>query len=291
MNLVYFKLVLVMFFWGTAFVSGRILTQSYHPFSVAFIRFLLASLILLPLLIKRNPYFFKITWRQWLKVLFLVATGVFAYNYFFFNGLKLIEAGRSSIIISMNPAITAIGAIFLLDEKLTNKKIWGFILALTGAFVVISRGKISILLHGGFGIGELYMLGAVLSWVSYTLFGKVALTKITPYEATTWSALIGACMLLPFALEHQLSAVFEQADIWNWMHLLNLGVFFICFGFIWYYEGIKEIGASRASSFISLVPIFGTACGVIFLGEELSPPILLGGAIVIYGVYLVNRKS
>ena len=133
------KLVLVMFFWGMAFVSGRSLSQNYSPFCIAFLRFFQASIILIFFSYYKNNRFFHITFTQFLKVLILGLTGVFAYNFFFFNGLKLIEAGRASIIIATNPVFTSVAAILFLNEKLSKRKIFGILLGITGAMTVISK--------------------------------------------------------------------------------------------------------------------------------------------------------
>lgn len=287
---VYIRLILVMVFWGSAFVSGRILTQKFHPMNVGFFRFFIASSVLIPFLMYKKPDFYKINFIQFLKVLSLAATGVFSYNFFFFSGLKLVEAGRSSVIIATNPAITAIVAVFFMGEVLNFRKFLGFSFALFGIIIVVTKGELATLFHGGFDQGELFLLGAVISWVTYTILGKMILKKLTSLEATTWACFLGTLMLLPFALHFNFFTSVQTLDGSDLLHFANIGLFSTCLGFIWYYDGVAKIGAATASSFINLVPIIGILCGSLFLNESITYSLIIGSLVVIVGVYLVNKK-
>ena len=278
-----------MLFWGTTFVSGRVLSQTHHPFSVAFIRFLIATAVLIPLALSKN----QIKTPSLKKILgfcLLGLSGVFAYNYFFFSGLKLVEAGRSSVIIAVNPTITALLAAMFFNERLSITKALGVLMAFAGALIVISKGSPSQLLTGGFGQGEFYISCAVASWVSYTLLGKQALKSISPLEATTWACSLGALMLLPFAWQNGLATSIVTENWLDWFNFANLGVLATVLGFIWYYEGIRELGAAKASAFINLAPVFAISSGMIFLGESISMSLLGGGVLIATGISLVNRK-
>ena len=128
-----------MLFWGSAFVSGRVLAQSYHPFTVAFLRFFTASLVMVPMLFMKSRKPFSLNAKQWLTILGLGLTGVFAYNFFFFKGLSLVEAGKSSVIISMNPAVSAVMATIIFKESFTIRKLIGTLLTLFGVLLVITK--------------------------------------------------------------------------------------------------------------------------------------------------------
>ena len=104
----YLKLVLTAIFWGGTFIAGRVVSQQVSPFSAAFFRFIMASLCLL-LVIRLKEGRFPLPAKQQLFPLFLLGlTGIFAYNYFFFKGLKLVEAGRASVIVAQNPIVIAL---------------------------------------------------------------------------------------------------------------------------------------------------------------------------------------
>jgi drug/metabolite transporter (DMT)-like permease len=285
------QLLGVMLLWGGTFVCGRYLAQSYHPFVIAFYRFLAASIVLLPVLIIKTKGFPKLSKIQIVKVFFLGLTGIFSYNYFFFGGLALVEAGRASVIIATNPTITAILAPLFLKEEMSARKFLGVLIALSGALVVITGGNLSLIWSEGLGKGELFLVGAVLSWVSYTLLGKIALKKLSPLEATTLACVTGTIMLFPFTLKHQPLEIFIKGTPLDAFNIFFLGVLATGLGFIWYYDGIRKIGAAKAAAFINFVPLFGLSMGAIFLGEKPQLSLLWGALLVITGVSLANLKT
>lgn len=286
----YLLLLVAMMFWGGTFVAGRFLAASFHPFTIAFYRFLCASLFLVGFLFIKRQGLAKLNQLQILKVIVLGLTGVFSYNFFFFAGLSLVQASRATVIIAINPTITALLAPLFLREEFKIKKIIGALIALSGALVVITNGKPLELLNVGIGKGELYLIGAVLSWVTYTMLGKVILKKLSALQATTYACLVGTAMLLPFAWQQDLFNFFPKAGLLDYFALFFLGALATALGFIWYYQGIQRIGAARAAAFINFVPLFGISSAVFFLGESLRISLLTGALLVITGVSLTNKK-
>ena len=134
------------------------------------------------------------------KTLFLLLllglTGVFAYNVFFFSGLKTVTASRASLIIAANPAFIALFSRLLFKEKLGFMRAAGIFISIAGATAVICKGSLSVVLHGRLGVGELYILGCVASWVSYSLLGKKALRNVPPLAAVTGACVMGTMCLI-----------------------------------------------------------------------------------------------
>ena len=280
---------MVMIFWGSAFVSGRMLALNHNPVVVAFLRFFLAIFFLMPWLYYKNGRIVPKNKTHFYKFALLGITGVFFYNYFFLSGLKLVEAGRSSVIISFNPVLTYIVAIIFFKEKLKNHQFMGLILGFVGAMIVLSRGDVPSLFTTGVGQGEFYLLMAVFSWIFYTFLGKIFLKKISPHASSAWACLFGLIMFFPFAYTHDLLQSFSRLTMVDFLNLLNLGFFSTFLGFIWFYQAIKELGPSKTSSFINLLPLIGVISGMIILGENPGYSLYLGGAFIISGVFLVNR--
>lgn len=109
-------------------------------------------------------------------------TGVFGYNYFFFKGLQIIEAGRAAAVIALYPiVITLLSAIFF-RERLRSVQVLGILLSVSGALVVISRGEISGMISHGVGLGEILILGCVFSWSIYSLIGKLVMARFSPLD-------------------------------------------------------------------------------------------------------------
>jgi drug/metabolite transporter (DMT)-like permease len=287
---IYFKLLLVAFFWGGTFIAGRLAAQHVAPFSAAFLRFLIASAALLAVVWRRGGRLPRLTRGLLLPVALLGLSGVFAYNVCFFEGLRRIEAGRAALIIANNPIGIALGAALFFRERLSALQTAGILLSIGGALTVISRGRPEMILSGGIGAGELLILGCVASWVTFSLVGKLVMRLLSPLEATLYAALVGTAALLPFALAEGLPAAWPGYTFRDWICLAYLGLFGTVAGFVWYYQGIRQIGAAKAGVFINFVPVSALLLGWLMLGEALTPALITGGALVLAGVVLTNRR-
>ncbi|MCG6892933.1 MAG: DMT family transporter [Desulfobacteraceae bacterium] len=289
--MIYLKLFLTAVFWGGTFIAGRSLGGHVDPFSAAFFRFVIASICLVAVTWHREGRLPMPGSRQWLPLVVLGMTGVFSYNVLFFKGLSLIEAGRASVIIANNPVFIALFSAILFREPLRPSKAMGVVLSVFGALVVITRGEFAALLSGGFGWGEIYIFGCVASWVTYSLVGKVVMREIPPLEAVSYASLIGAAALaVPAWMEGMPKALFAYRAV-DWLNLAYLGVCGTVLGFVWYYQGIRKIGAIRASQFINFVPVSAIVLAFLLLGEPVTPSLVAGGALVVCGVYLTNRPE
>lgn len=286
----YLKLLLTAVFWGGTFVAGRSLAQNVGPFSAAFFRFAIASVFLVFLAWKVEGKITLIKKRQILPVLLLGLTGVFCYNLFFFKGLKLIEASRAAIIIANNPIfITLFSAIFF-KEKLNTLKITGILISVSGAIIAISRGDVLEILQGNLGLGEFYIFLCVVSWVIFSLLGKVVMADLSPLSSVTYSSITGTILLFPPALREGLADCIYYS-ISDWWNIFYLGFFGTVLGIVWFYEGINQIGPTKAGLFINFVPISAILLAFFILGEPLTLSLLIGTILVTCGVYLTNRPD
>ena len=283
----YLKLLLMALFWGGTFIAGRVLAQSVGPYAGAFLRFAVASVCLVAVMLKLERNIARPSGRQ-LALLFVMGmTGIFAYNVLFLKGLKLIEAGRAAVIIANNPVFIALTAALFFGERLNLLKVAGILTSVAGAVTVISRGAPAALLSGAFGWGEIFILGCVASWVAYSLLGKTAMRGLSPLAAVTFSSLAGTVCLLPAAVVEGLltSGPYPLAA---WASIVYLGFFGTVLGFVWYYQGIQRIGPVRAGLFINFVPIFAVLLSVALLDEPLSLSLLAGALLVSSGVCLTT---
>jgi len=282
------KLLFVMLLWGGTFISGRILSQSLSSFDISFLRFFIASFILLCFSKNEFKYFSILNIKDYLILLLLGVLGIFSYNFFFFSGLKTVEASKASVIIASNPTLTVLLASLFLNEKFTFKKLLGVVIALFGVLTVITKFNYLSLVTIGLGQGEIYLFCAALSWVLYSLLGKIILRKVSALFANTMAIVIGTFLLFPFS--SMSFNTFYQIPFISWLHLIYLGALGTSVGFILYYQGIQKIGASKAASFINFVPIFGVSFGFFFLNETIHVSLFIGLVNVILGVYLISKR-
>jgi len=204
----------------------------------------------------------------------------------------MINAGRASLIIANNPVFITLFAALFLREKLTPAKSAGILLSVFGAVIVISKGNLAGILEEGIGPGELLIFGCVASWVVYSLIGKAVMAGrgLSPLVSVTYSSIVGALALFPPALMEGLFPDLFSYNLVDWGSILYLGIFGTVLGFVWYYEGIQAVGATRAGQFINFVPVSAILLSSLFLGEPVTLSLLVGGVFVIGGVTLTNLQ-
>ncbi len=265
------------------------MAKDVGPFAASFLRFAIASVFLLFITWRVDGKLPAIKRAQIIPVILLGMTGVFAYNVLFFKGLKIIEAGRASLIIANNPIFITLFASYFFKEKLNPIKVTGIIISVIGAIIVISRGNFIEFLNGNVGWGEFYIFCCVLTWVAYTLIGKAIMTDLSPLVSVSYSSAVGTVALfLPAYFEGMVRDLVHYSTA-DWFGIFYLGFFGTVLGFVWYYQGIKIIGPMKASQFINFVPISAVLLAFFMLGESITLSLLVGTIFVISGVYLTNR--
>ena len=290
----YIKLILCALFWGATFIAGRIAVQSMPPLTIATGRFLVALVLLLLIAWRLEGGLPKLSRRQLWVTLALGLTGIAIYNVFFFGALQRIPAGRTALLVALSPILTAVTVALLMKENLGPYRWGGIALALIGTLTIVTQGDIlsqTNQLLTSFGWGELCMLAAIVSWVSYTVISRFALRGLTPIAATTYATLWGT-LILGLAALTEIQTL--RADMLNWQTILSifyLGSFGSAIAFIWYNEGVKKIGPARTVVFTNLVPVFGLLLSYLILDESIYVSMVVGGAIVIAGVTLTNQAN
>lgn len=291
-RLTYLKLAAVSMIWGGTFVAGRYLANQVDPLLAASLRFILASLALLLFMLCARIPLARPRPRQLLRLALLGFFGIFFYNLCFFYGLHYINASRASLIVALNPAVIGLASWWLFKERLGAAKVMGIAGCLAGAaMVIVSRNP--QLLQGASSTwqGDVLIFGCVLGWGIYSLFSRALNRSLGPLQTVTWSVLLGTLMLTlvtafsgRFTVEGLASLHVPQV-----VSLLYLGVFGSALAYIGYYDGIRRIGATRAGVFIALNPLTAVICGALLLGEQLTLPMVLGGAVILLGIYLCNK--
>lgn len=292
----YARLAVTTVFWGGTFVAARYAVREAPPFSVAAVRFTIAAAVLFFLLSlesggKRGGASFPVprTQAEWLALLSLGLFGIFLYNAVFFTALTWTTASNGSLIVAINPALTAALSAWWLKEKVRPLQAVGLLVSFVGVAVVVTKGSWETVRRMSFNRGDVLMLLAPLAWALYSIRGKQVLDRFrfSPLAATAYAALFGAMMLAPAAVAERLATGRAAAfSVTGWLAVLQLALLGTVLGFVWWYEGVKALGAGRAAVFVNLVPVFGVLLAALFLGERLAWAEAGGGVLVVGGVLL-----
>ena len=287
------RLIGMAVLWGASWPAGRIIAQSMPPLAGACLRFVLAAMVLIPWMYGAGGFKQLRSWscQRWLGMTAASATGIFGYAAFFLSGLQHLPAGKAALVITLNPVMTLLMAVWLFRERLNATIAAGMCMAFVGAIVVLTHGRPMDILQGAMGIGELLILGCVICWVLYTLIGRWMLTGVDALSTTAVTSTMGALLLLfaslvvegPSALQ---SALLSGSTAWAALLFLAFGA--TALAYAWYFDGVKALGAGAASGYITLVPLFGVMISALWLGETVDAPMLLGGALAIVGTGIMN---
>lgn len=279
--------------WGASWPAGRVLAQAMPPLAASAWRFTIAVVLLLAWLRWQRGGWPQLSQRQWAGLTLAGAVGVFGYSAFFMLALQRVEASRAAVVVTTNPVLTTLLAAWLFKERFNALVALGLALAVAGAVTVLTRGAPASLLAGGIGSGEWLLLGCVATWSAYSLMGKRLMAGIDSLTATTVTAAMGGVLLWVAALAFEgpvaLRGSIATLDTAAWVALVFLAVGATVLAYAWFYRGIAVLGAGAATSYISLVPVFGVASSVLLLGEPLDASLVVGGALAIVGVLVANR--
>jgi drug/metabolite transporter (DMT)-like permease len=274
---------------GSSVVAGKLILSSFPIFLASEFRFIIATLILIPLLLWREKRIAVIK-PKILLILFLQAlTGVFLFNIFMLYGLKFTTAIEAGVITSTLPAIIGIISFVFLKERLTPKKTIGIILAVIGVLLmnVISGGSSSI----NSLLGNSLIIGAVLTEALFITLGKSVSSKVSPLMISTMMSIFGLILFLPFALYEAKNFTFSTVDIMDWLNILYFGVVITVIAFLLMYQGLSKVSASSAGILTSILPLSTVILSFLVLKEKILLSHIVGMAFVLVAIFVLSKES
>jgi drug/metabolite transporter (DMT)-like permease len=282
MNLsVAFEFVLLAAIWGGSFLLMKLGATEFGPFATAFVRVLLASLFLLPLLVWRGQMG---ALRAHFKPILAVGalnSGV-PFVLFGFSVLH-ISTGLSSIINATTPLWGAVVAWVWLRDKPTPLRILGLVIGFAGV-AALAWDKATFKAGASApGLAVLACLAATLCYGIAASFTKKCLTGVPPLASATGSQ-IGASILLLLPAATHLPA--QAPSLKAWAAIVLLALFCTALAYILYFRIIARAGPARAVAVTFLIPVFGVAYGSLFLSEVITSSMVLCGAVIVLGTAL-----
>jgi drug/metabolite transporter (DMT)-like permease len=274
-------------FWGLSFVSSKaVLNSGVPPMTMVAIRFVIASIVLNLLVRKFDPKA-----RLGKKdILPLALSGLFGLTiYFFFEarGIKLTSASHASLIIASIPVFTVIAEAVFYRTRISWLAAAGIALSVAGvAFLVWRPGE---RLASGSLVGDLFMLGACLSWVVYILLSKNLHKRMSEIAITAYQSVFGTIFMLPLALLERSQWV--PITLAAGLNLAYLALFCSALSNFLYVYALSRLGPIVISPYVNLIPVVSVLGGVLILGERLAWGQVVGGVLIIAGVLIVNWRQ
>lgn len=295
-------LALTNLLWGGNYLASKVVVAESPPFTAAFVRFLLATALIL-LLYARTPGARLPRRAEWPG---LAALGFvfFLYNVLFYAGLKATTSANAALLAAISPAMTAVLSAALGKERVRPVQVFGMALSFTGVALVVLKGAVGLGGSGtaaagsggpvgagvfAFNPGDSVIIAASTTWSFYTLLGKRAMETSSPLAVTAFAWVVGTALLFPAALIERHSHGWFAFSAAGWWSLAYVVVFSSVACFTWWYEGVKVVGPTRASVFINLIPLTGLVLSPLLLKEPVTLRQLAGAALILGGVYLVAQ--
>lgn len=278
-------LLVTSLFWGGNFVVSKSLVEHASPMTLTSLRWLIAVVCLLPIVWWKEKKLLPP--RQALLPLFLMGlTGVVLFNICQFLALEHTTSTNAGLISTLNTISIAIFSLIFLKEKITIWQIGAVLLSLFGVILVLTQGKLGMLLSVGFNIGDVWMIVAVCIWGIYSICSKWAMQIVSPLLCTLYAGIFGLIILLPFNVASfsvtNINTSFIQA-------LLYTGIISTVVCMLLWNVGVQKLGATTAGVFLNFNPIFTAILALLLLGEQLTSVQVMGGLLVIGGCYLFSH--
>jgi drug/metabolite transporter (DMT)-like permease len=285
----YLLLTLTMALWGGALVVARGVHELAPPFALTFWRWLLALVIVLPVVWHKLPELAASRRLRWASLLplsgFMVlgtTLSVTAVNY--------TTAINATIINAAQAAMTATVAFVVLHERLVARQMLGIACAFAGILVMVFRGDPSLLLRVEVNWGDFLMLGAIVAWACYAVSLHKAQQLPSGDVLLFVMSATGVVCLLPLYVVEALWLREFHVSPRAIGAIAYLGVASTVLAVYLWSVAIRSVGASRAGVFVNLIPVFGAVFAMVFLGERLYAFHVTGALLVFVGIAMAVRR-
>ena len=289
MLLAYVQLALSMAFVGINISIGKEIVAHVPVFLFSELRFLIAILILLPLLASRGEW--KTSWtREEGNVLFWQSFfGVFLFSICMLYGVQWTSATAAGIITSTVPACIALFSFWILKEKLQVNNMLAIFLSVSGiAFITFTGGNVEQSLASMLGNSLVFL--AVVSEALFTIFAKRLAGKITPFQMTAAINVISFVLFLPFAIWEGLRFEWGSVPAGVWGLILYYAITASVLSFFLWYKGVAKVEASKAGLFTGMMPISAALVAILFLNEIFTWMHAIGMSLVLASIVVGTMR-
>jgi drug/metabolite transporter (DMT)-like permease len=284
-------LVLANVVYATSYSATRLTLDDIPPATLALIRLVIGSIVLIPVAVALRPPGAPAIGRGdrwsivWMGVLGFA--GAFAFSHW---GIARSTATNAALLITVEPISLILLAPWALGERLTQREGAGAALALLGATVVVVNGIPGI--TGALAPhwrGDLLLVLAGLAYASYSLFGRGVLARHSAIAVTAWSIAWGVAAMLPLvALEWAAGAPIRLTPR-AVAGTLYLALIITALGYLAWNWALERVSAPRAAIFLNIQPLVGALLGIYYLGEPLTVFTVAGGALILSGLTLTVK--
>jgi len=288
------SLLVAIVFWGLAFTAIKLALAHMSWITLTFLRLAIASGLFVIYLAVAKPK--TRMERRDLPRMALIGFVAFTAYHLFLNLGEMdpnTTAGTSALVIASAPAFLAILAVLMLKEKVTSVRAAGIAFAFLGLAVMLLLSSPGSEYRVTLTVGAALVIPAAFFAALYSALAKPYLTKYQPFQLTAYAMFFGTLFTVPFVAVDGARTLGDLGTMGlnGALPVLFLGLFptFLSYG-LWF-RALKQMEASAAGAYVYLSTLIAVAAGIIVLGETVTVLAILGGAMVIAGVYIAQQKS
>jgi drug/metabolite transporter (DMT)-like permease len=284
----YVLLTLTVLFWSGNFILVRGIRELIPPVSLNFWRWVGALTILLPFSWRAVHRQRALLVAHWKLLALMALPSITIFNTFIYTALQTTTAINTVLVNAMIPIFIALTAWVVFNERLTPRQALGVGISLAGLIFIVTRGNVTTLGVLTFSSGDLWTIGASLSWAIYSVMLRKRPADMDPLAFLTIIIIFGLLYALPFYVwEVWYKGGFGLTPE-NLAAMVYVALFPSVLAFIFWNSSVAKVGANRAGIFIHLMPVFSVILAVLFLGEQLHLFHLMGIALIFLGIVLTT---
>jgi drug/metabolite transporter (DMT)-like permease len=274
--------------WAANIIAVKEALHELRPLVLVQLRILGAALLFAVLFCawRRRPRV-KLNLHQWRVMAALALSGVIFNQLFFIGGVARTSVAHTGLIVALGPVMVLVLACLMRLEALTVLKLLGMLISFAGVGI-LTTGK-SAHGNGGHWQGDLIVLAGSAVFAYYTILVKGVAQRYDALTLNTFTYGIGALLFTPFGARAALQAPWAIRTPVEWA-LAYMIVFGSVVPYTIYAFAMADLAASRVAAFSYLQPIIATSLGVLLLAEKLTTAVVIGGALILLGVYLTERE-
>ena len=284
--------VFTVVIWGATFVATKIALQEVSPATVVWLRFGMGLVVLGSAAGFRRQL--SVPQRaDWAYLALLGLIGVAFHQWLQANGLQTAQATTTAWIVATTPIFIVLLGWLVLRERPSAAQFAGIGVAALGVVLVVSKGNPATLFFGhAAGIGDLLILISALNWAIYTVLSRRALAKTEPARMIFYVILAGWVFVTIWIMGFG-PGISEIAGLTarGWGAIAGLGTLGSGLAYIMYYDALRVLPASQLGVFLNIEPLVTMLLAAPLLGEPITAIVLLGGGLILVGIYLVNRTT
>jgi len=286
----YINLTLAMIIVGSSVVAGKIMVAEFPIFLGSALRFVLALIILLPIIKWKEGGLPVMCRRSWLILAVQSMCGSFLFTVFLLYGLKYTGPASAGIITSTTPACMGILAWLFLKDRPSMKTTTGICLSVAGLIAINLIQGADPSQNINPVLGNLLVLGAVIFESLFLLFRKTVPEPLSPLAVSTIISLFGLVWFLPMGVYECTTTDLTAVTTTGWLSIGYYGAFVTVLAYLFWFAGITKVPASTAGVFTAVMPVSALVLSIIVLGEPVSIYQLIGCGCVLGGIILISRK-